>query len=143
MNETMESIIISPEDLDTIAELIVMRFPLRVAEGRRLARMRALMLVTAALNRAVSTYAQHALVNCQGTAGTSDLCADTAALNHALQAFSTEIRMIAHEYDSINAPIEPFAAEECTDDTPGMRDLMPWQSPPRMACPVPDSGLLH
>jgi hypothetical protein len=140
MKDDYESALsIASADLDTVAELITMRFPLRAAEARRGARMRALMAVTADLNRALSTYAQHALVHCQGTAGTSDLSADTAALTEALRAFSTEIRMIAREYDSINEPIEPFAIDR-TDRAPRGRDLMPWQSP-HVACPAADSGM--
>jgi hypothetical protein len=63
--------------------------------------MRTLLAVTAELNRTLTTYARHALVHCHGTAGTSDLSADTAALNRALNAFCNEIGRVARDYDDV------------------------------------------
>lgn len=110
MEDNVEHVMsLTAAELNTVAELITMRFPLRGPESNRAARMRALLVITADLNRALSTYSQHALVHCQGTAGTSDLSADTAALTEALHAFCREIRQIAKEYDHVNRPAEPFA----------------------------------
>lgn len=141
MDDSFANITIAPADLETIAELITMRFPLRLQEARRLARMRGLMTVTADLNRTLSIYAQHALVHCQGTAGTSDLSADTVALNRTLRAFCAEICTIAAEYDSINRPSIPFTVSE-EDFGPGeRRDFMPWQTPSPGAYAASDAGM--
>jgi hypothetical protein len=134
MDHSFANISISPAELDTVAELITMRFPLRAPEARRLARMRGLMTVTSDLNRTLSTYAQHALVHCHGTAGTSDLSADTAALTQALRSFCAEIRMIAAEYESINRPALPYLDAERPDEGL-MPDFMPWLTPTHVACP--------
>lgn len=143
MDDSFSNITIASDDLETIAELITMRFPLRGPESRRLARMRGLMTLTADLNRTLSVYAQHALVHCQGTAGTSDLSADTAALNRALRAFAAEIQIIAGEYDCINRPAVPFATTDCHDQANGLRDFMPWQAPPHGTGSSAERGLHH
>ncbi len=123
------ALLITSEDLDTVAELITMRFPLRTPEAKRVARLRTLLAATAELNRILATYSQHALVHCQGTAGTSDLSADTAALDQALRTFSGEIAAVARDYgDAVNrprrSPIEGPHAEVIA-----LRDFMPWQAP--------------
>ncbi len=141
MDEGFSNITIAPADLETVAELITMRFPLRFREARRLARMRGLMTVTADLNRTLSIYAQHALVHCQGTAGTSDLSADTVALNRTLRAFCAEICAIAAEYDSINRPNIPFTASEEGFNPGERRDFMPWQMPSPSAYSAVKAGM--
>lgn len=141
MDDSFSNITIAPADLETVAELITMRFPLRLREARRLARMRGLMTVTADLNRTLSIYAQHALVHCQGTAGTSDLSADTVALNRTLRAFCAEIRAIAAEYDSINRPSIPFTTSEENIERGERRDFMPWQTPSLSAYSASDARM--
>ena len=96
---TERALALNPEHLRAVAALITMRLPARAADARRAARMRQLVHVTSELNRALSTYACHALVHCQGTAGTSDFDADTQALRDALEHFFREVRDIAREYD--------------------------------------------
>lgn len=141
MDDGFSNITIAPADLETVADLITMRFPLRLREARRLARMRSLMTVTADLNRTLSIYAKHALVHCQGSAGTSDLSADTVALNRTLRAFCAEIRTIAAEYDSINRPSIPFTASEENIEPGERRDFMPWHAPSPGSYSASDAGM--
>jgi hypothetical protein len=89
---------IDAADLRTIADVITMRFEQRAEEAQRAARMRTLVRVTAELSRTLSTYSRHALVNCQGTAGTSDFSADTERLSEALDAFCAEVRAVSSEF---------------------------------------------
>jgi dTDP-4-dehydrorhamnose reductase len=116
-------------DLNTVAELITMRFPLRGPEAKRVARLRTLLAATAELNRTLATYSQHALVHCHGTAGTSDLSADTAALDQALRTFCAEIEEVARDYDdAVNHP-RSSALDGPAMDLTALRDFMPWQAP--------------
>lgn len=85
-------------DLENVERAITLRLPNGHQEGRRADRMRALVRVTAELTRSLSTYSQHALVHCQGTAGTTDLSDDTRRLGAALEAFCHEIHAVADEY---------------------------------------------
>lgn len=125
------ALVVTSEDLSTIAELITMRFPLRGPETKRVARLRTLLAATAELNRTLSTYSQHALVHCHGTAGTSDLSADTVALDNALRTFCAEIESVARDYgDAVNAP-HPSGFEDVGAEMAAMRDFMPWQAPTR------------
>jgi hypothetical protein len=105
MNETSEAprLAIDAADLRTIADVITMRFDQRTAEAQRAARMRTLVRVTADLSRTLSTYSRHALVNCQGTAGTSDFSADTERLSQALDAFCAEVRAVSSDYGAVIA----------------------------------------
>ena len=68
--------------------------------------MRSLVMLASELTRALHTYSRHALVHCQGTAGTSDLEADTDALVRALHQFSLEISTVADEYGHLAASVE-------------------------------------
>jgi len=96
---------LTTDDLHDVERVIALRLPGVVREGRRAARMRALVRVTSDLTRTLSTYSRHALVHCQGTAGASDLSEDTRRLTSALEAFCLEIRAVALEYaDQIREP---------------------------------------
>jgi hypothetical protein len=122
---------VNTEDLKTVAELVTMRFPLRGPETRRVARLRGLLAATAEVNRSLSTFLEHALVHCHGTAGTSDLSADTVALDHALRTFSAEIADVAREYDgAVNQP-HASGLEDPAAELAAIRDFMPWQVPSR------------
>lgn len=123
------ALLISSTHLKTVAELITMRFPLRVAESKRVSRLRALLNSAAELNRTLAVYSQHALVHCHGTAGTSDLTADTSALDRALRNFGAEIEAVALEYDdAVNTErVSPY--DEPPEPPRRRRDFMPWQSP--------------
>ncbi|MDQ2664587.1 MAG: hypothetical protein M3Z05_01115 [Gemmatimonadota bacterium] len=89
---------IEEDDLLVVARAITMRSPLPATESVRAARLRALALVAAHLGRTLSTYARHALVNCQGTAGASDIDSDTRLLVEALRVFSVEVESISSTY---------------------------------------------
>ena len=97
---------VTSTDLSTVSQLIRMRLPSSAAEARRVTRMRRLVLLAAELTRTLHTSSRHALVHCQGTAGTSDLEADTDALVRALQDFSLEISTVADEYGHLAASAE-------------------------------------
>ncbi|CAN5242906.1 hypothetical protein BH09GEM1_BH09GEM1_12630 [soil metagenome] len=86
------------DDLLVVARAITMRSPLPATESARAARLRALALVAAHLGRTLSTYARHALVNCQGTVGASDVESDTRLLVEALRVFSVEVESISRSY---------------------------------------------
>lgn len=85
-------------DLNDVERVITLRLANHRQEGRRAERMRALVRVTSELTRTLSTYSRHALVHCQGTAGTTDLSDDTRRLTTALEAFCAEIHAVATEY---------------------------------------------
>ena len=127
-NDFRNALAVKTDDLKTVAELVTMRFPLRAPETRRVARLRSLLAATAEVNRSLSTFLEHALVHCHGTAGTSDLSADTAALDHALRTFSAEIGSIARDYDdAVNRPCIS-GLEDPAAELAARRDLMPWQA---------------
>jgi hypothetical protein len=90
---------ITAPDLYAAAELIVTRCSSASREAERIARLRTMLRATAGLNRTLNRYAQHALVHCQGSAGTSDLSADTVDLIQALQRFCTELHEVASVRD--------------------------------------------
>jgi hypothetical protein len=130
-NDLRKSLVVNSEDLKTVAELVTMRFPLRAPETRRVARLRSLLTATAEVNRSLSTFLEHALVHCHGTAGTSDLSADAAALDHALRTFSAEIASVAHDYDDAVNRTRVSELEDPVVELAVIRDFMPWQAPSR------------
>ncbi len=91
-------------DLHVVAQAITLRYPVQVAEAARAERLRALAQVAAHLGRTLSTYARHALVNCQGTAGASDIETDTRLLAEALRVFSSEIQSVSGAYAAALPP---------------------------------------
>lgn len=130
-NDFRNALVVKTQDLQTVAELITMRFPLRAPETRRVARLRGLLAATTEVNRTLSTFLEHALVHCHGTAGTSDLTADTMALDQALRTFSAEVASVAYDYDdAVNAPCRSDFDESAAELT-AIRDFMPWQAPSR------------
>jgi hypothetical protein len=130
-NDFRNALAVRAEDLKTVAELITMRFPLRAPETRRVARLRSLLAATAEVNRSLSTFLEHALVHCHGTAGTSDLSADTVALDQALRNFSSEVASIAHDYDDAVNRQRMSGFEDPAAELAAIRDFMPWQAPSR------------
>lgn len=102
------------EDLEIVAAVIKMRAPLRASETRRIAQTFKLIDAAAGLNRALSSYTQHALVHCQGSHGTADIAADTATLHSALREFSLRVAILADEYRAVTTPVavEPRHAVE-------------------------------
>jgi hypothetical protein len=128
-NDYRKALTIDTEHLRTVAELITMRYPLRGPETRRVARLRSLLGAASEVNRSLSIFLEHALVHCHGTAGTSDLTADTVALDQALRAFSVEVESVARDYDdSVNRPHES-GLEDPADELAAMRRFMPWHAP--------------
>lgn len=91
------------DDLRHVAELTRLRIPYGDAERHRVARVRAVLMAAAELNRALSAYTHHALIDCHGTTGAADLDADAIALGEALAVFSLHVREITEEYRSVMA----------------------------------------
>jgi hypothetical protein len=97
---------VSATDLSTVSQLIRMRLASSTAEAERIGRMRHLALLASELTSTLRTYSRHALVHCQGTAGTTDLEADTEALVRDLREFSIAINAVVCEFGHL-APPEP------------------------------------
>jgi hypothetical protein len=89
------------DDLRHVAELTRLRIPYGDAERHRVARVRAVLVAAAELNRALSAYTHHALIDCHGTTGAADLDADAIVLGEALAVFSAHVREITEEYRSV------------------------------------------
>lgn len=98
---------ISCEDLQIVAEMVVMRLPLRAPEQRRVARVRELLAAQAEFGRAISAHTQHALINCQGSHGAANLADDTTALYQALASYAALLREVAQEYRTLARQGEP------------------------------------
>ena len=130
-NDFRNALAVKTDDLKTVAELITMRFPLRAPETRRVARLRTLLAATAEVNRSISTFLEHALVHCHGTAGSSDLSADTAALDQALRNFSAEIASVANDYEGAVHHQVTSGFEDPDAEIAAIRNFMPWQAPSR------------
>ena len=88
------------DDLRHVAELTRLRIPYHDAERYRVARVKSVLMAAAELNRALSTYTHHALIDCHGTTGAADLDADAIVLGEALAVFSLHVREITEEYRS-------------------------------------------
>ena len=105
-NTRTPAVIASYADLQTVAEVVIARFPSGPAEADRAAHVRQLLDVTADLNYAISTYT-HGVVGFAGRrpAG-GDLRDETVALQEALEAFGAHVRAIADAYrDSVTLPL--------------------------------------
>jgi len=89
------------DDLRHVAELTRLRIPYDDAERHRIARVRSVLRAAAELNRALSAYTHHALIDCHGTTGAADLDADAVALGEAMAEFSQHVREITEEYRSV------------------------------------------
>jgi len=89
------------DDLRHVADLARLRIPYGDEERHRVERMRAVLRAAAELNRSLSAYTHHALIDCHGTTGAADLDADAIALGEALTAFSHRVREITEEYRAV------------------------------------------
>ncbi|HKG94551.1 MAG TPA: hypothetical protein VKA84_21740 [Gemmatimonadaceae bacterium] len=99
---------ITLDDLETVSEAVMLRFPLRHAESHRIERMRELLDAASELNRALTQHTQHAVVHCRGSHGTGDLVADAGVLFDALATFGMVVRDVAAEYRStVRDPVTP------------------------------------
>jgi hypothetical protein len=104
---------IAPDDLDVLAEVAMMRLPLRAAESQRIEAMRVLLEAAAELSRALASHTHCALVNFRGSHGAGDLRAETDALSAALDRYARLVRETAAEYrrlvrDPSRVPGEPM-----------------------------------
>jgi hypothetical protein len=111
---------IAHADLALLAEVAMLRFPLRAAEAHRLERMRAVIDAAADLAKRLEAHTHCAMVNYRGTHGTGDLTAEAAALSTAFQRFGRLVAETAIEYRRTGRPAvappdsfpEPWAATD-------------------------------
>lgn len=89
---------IAREDLETIAQVAMLRFPLRAAESHRLERMHTLLAASTELGRALNAYTHCGLVNCAGTHGVGSLGAEGEAFYTAFVQYADLMREIAAEF---------------------------------------------
>ena len=89
---------IAHDDLALLAEVAMMRFPLRAAESYRLERMRTVLEAAVDLTRTLEAHTHCALVNYRGSHGVGDLGTETEALSLALQRFGRVVSETAAEY---------------------------------------------
>ena len=95
---TEPSATVTREDLETLAQVAMLRFPLRASESRRLERMRTLLAAGTELGRALSSYTHCGLVNCQGSHGVGSLCNEGEAFFAAFVRYTELMHEIAEEY---------------------------------------------
>ena len=95
---TEPSATVTREDLETLAQVAMLRFPLRASESRRLERMRTLLAAGAELGRALGSYTHCGLVNCQGSHGVGSLCDEGEAFYAAFVRYTELMHEIAEEY---------------------------------------------
>ena len=95
---TEPSATMAREDLETLAQVAMLRFPLRASEARRLERMRTLLAAGAELGRTLGSYNHCGLVNCQGSHGVGSLCAEGEAFFAAFVRYTELMHEIAEEY---------------------------------------------
>ena len=95
---TEPSATVAREDLETLAEVAMLRLPLRAAESRRLERMRALHAAGTELGRALGAYTHCGLVHCQGSYGVGSLGSQGEAFLAAFVRYTELMREIADEY---------------------------------------------
>jgi len=96
--QAVQTVSMRVDDLRHVAELARLRIPYGDAEQHRVARVRVVLAAAAELNRALSAYTHHALIDCHGTTGAADLDADAVALGEALAVFSLHVSDITNEY---------------------------------------------
>jgi len=89
------------EELQVFSRAVMLRLPLRIPELRRIGRIKDALTAASELNKALSAYIQHALVDCHGSHGTADLAKDAAALFDALSRYTSELQKTAEEYRSL------------------------------------------
>lgn len=99
MNESRNpsTVSIRTSELYDAAHLTVSRGDNTSAERRRIASVQAWLASAADLNQTLSDFLRHSVVHSQGSPGTSDLFADTAALAEALATFAEQLDRVAVE----------------------------------------------
>lgn len=91
---------VASADLEAATAAIQLRLVPRAREARRVEQTMELLNASAALNRSLAIYTQHALVHSQGSFGTADLAADMARLHLALAEFFVQVKHLADAYRS-------------------------------------------
>ena len=118
MTET-DSATIARDDLQVIAEAMLLRLQLREKESRRVARMRELIAASSDLSGALSVHTHHARVHCQGSPGTGDLIGESEVLFRALATFAGLVRDVAQEYRAIaREPMSPVDISSALGNRP-------------------------
>ena len=104
---TDDTITISRQDLQALAELATMRLPLRAPESRRVERMRTLLVASSELCRTLGAHTHCALVNCQGSHGTGSLEREGEALFAAIQQYAELLHELVADYRHLTGDSAP------------------------------------
>jgi len=107
---------IRTSELYDAAQLTVSRGDSTPAERHRIASVQAWLASAADLNQTLSDFLHHSVVHSQGSPGTSDLFADTAALAEALATFAEQLDRVA--VDAREARPRPRIEGSFDVDTP-------------------------
>lgn len=118
------------EDLHRIARLVRLRMPHEPEERRRLDRMHQVLRAASEMNRSLSTFLQHAMVDCHGTTGAADIDADAAALADAMGTFAAQLDHVTAEYRAVLACLPASVRRTSVDADPMPRRLRRHDSPP-------------
>jgi hypothetical protein len=88
----------SIDELRMLAEICLLRLPIREAESRRAARMRTVVAAAADLTKALGDHTHCMLVNCQGSHGAGDLAAETERLHVAFANYCEVLRSVTKDH---------------------------------------------
>jgi hypothetical protein len=94
-------------DLQALAQISTLRLPLREAESRRAARVRAVLAAGSDLSRQLAAHTHCLLVNCQGSHGTGDLERETAELHAAAARYVALVGELVRDYGRLLDPPAP------------------------------------
>ncbi|AHG89399.1 hypothetical protein J421_1862 [Gemmatirosa kalamazoonensis] len=117
---TADSVTIRHDDLATLAQVALLRLPLRAAESERAARYRTLVAAATELARVLNSHIHCTLVNCQGSHGVGDLSAEADELFVALERYGTLVRQVAAEYRRFGQPTVPVDLIAPATGTPSL-----------------------
>ena len=118
------------EDLHRLARLVRLRMPHEPEERRRLDEMHQVLHAAAEMNRSLSTFLHHALVDCHGTIGAADIDADASRLADAMGNFADQLDQVTTEYRAVLARV-PAVVRRASNDADTMpRRLRRHDSPP-------------
>ena len=88
---------ISLEDLQAIAEIGVLRMPIKEAESKRAALVRTIVAAESELAHILASHTRCMLVNGQGTPGIGNLAQETERLHGALARYAELVRDVSSD----------------------------------------------
>jgi hypothetical protein len=105
-------ITILEQDIETLTELALARFPSDPAEAARIAEIRTLLAAAFDLRRAQDLHTHYIMVDHRGTRGTNDLRAAGQHLFATLETFARALRALAERYPDVAEPLPERRAPE-------------------------------